>query len=125
MFDGAATLASARSKVSMALNKSVSFWSFSTDEAPTPSGISNTKRTKVGCTDARTRIGGRFFASAAASCWRKARSAARALGQFADHRGRKAWRLTAPRVRQEIDEHPLAGRHGVDGHPARQRKPDG
>ena len=56
----------------------MSFWSFSTDEAPTPSGISNTKRTKVGCTNARTRIGGRFLASPSARCRRKARSAARA-----------------------------------------------
>ena len=78
MFGGAATLASARSKDSAALNDSVSFCSFSTLETPTPSGISNTKRTKVGCTEARTRIGGRFLASLAARCWRRARSATRA-----------------------------------------------
>ena len=77
-FGGAAILASARSKVSSPLNDSVSFWSLKIEDAPTPSGISNTKRTKVGCTSARTRIGGRFLASASARCWRSARSAARA-----------------------------------------------
>ena len=65
----------------MVLNSSVSFWSFSTEETPTPSGISNTKRTKVGCTEVRTRIGGRFFASASARCWRNARSATRARSE--------------------------------------------
>ena len=49
---------------------------------------------------------------------------ARAFGQFAYHLGGKARRRTAPAIRQQIDEHPLAGRHGVDGHPARQRQPD-
>ena len=77
-FGGAATLASARSKLSTLVNCSVSFCSFSTDETLTPSGISNTKRTKVGCTEARTRTGGRFLAALAASCARSARSAARA-----------------------------------------------
>ena len=77
-FGGAAILASARSKLSVAPNANVSFWSFNTEETPTPSGISNTNRTKVGCTSARTRIGGRFLASAAARCRRNARSAARA-----------------------------------------------
>ncbi len=90
-FGGAATLASARSKVSTALNSSVSFWSFSTDETPTPSGISNTKRTKVGCTEARTRIGGRFFGVRGRALQaQRALGDARALGQFADHFGRQA-----------------------------------
>jgi len=48
----------------------------------------------------------------------------RTLGQFADHLGRKARRIALPCVRQHIDEHAFAGRHGVDGHPARQRQPD-
>ncbi len=43
-----------------------------------------------------------------------------ALGQFADYLRRQAGKLTAPCVRQQIDEHPLAGGHGVDGHPAGQ-----
>ena len=60
------------------MNSSVSFCSFSTEETVTPSGISNTKRTKVGCTEARTRIGGRFFAASAARWARSTRSAARA-----------------------------------------------
>ena len=124
MFDGAASLASARSKVSAALNNSDSFWSFSTLETPTPSGISNTKRTKVGCTEARTRIGDRFWACAAARCWRKARSAARARSDSS--RTTSAGRPAAGRssVGQQVDEHPLARRHGVDGHLARQRQPD-
>ena len=88
MFGGAATLASARSKVSSALNSSVSFWSFSTEETPTPSGISNTKRTKVGCTEARTRTGGRFFACAVGALQaQRALGGARALGQFAHTSG--------------------------------------
>ena len=120
MFDGAATLASARSKLSAALNRSVSFWSFSTDETPTPSGISKTKRTKVGCTEARTRTGLRFIASAAVRCWRKARSAARARSTVRGSPRPGGRRLAAPCVRQEIDEHPFAGGHGVDGHPTRQ-----
>ena len=49
---------------------------------------------------------------------------ARAFSQFAYHLGGKARRRTAPAIRQQIDEHPLAGRHGVDGHPTRQRQPD-
>ena len=80
-FGGAATLASARSKVSGALNSSDSFCSFSTEETPTPSGISKMKRTKVGCTEALTRTGGRFFAASSALCWRSARSAARARSE--------------------------------------------
>ena len=75
---GAATLASARSKASTALNSKVSFCSFSTEETLTPSGISNTKRTKVGSTEARTRIGGFFLAASAARWARSRRSAARA-----------------------------------------------
>ena len=55
------------------------------------------------------RTGGRVFA---------------ALGEFANHLGRKAGRLALPIVRQHIDEHPFAGRHGVDGHLTRQRQPD-
>ncbi|OIQ64985.1 hypothetical protein GALL_534590 [mine drainage metagenome] len=47
-FDGAASLASARSITSKVLNCSLSFCSFSTDEMPTPSGISKENRTKVG-----------------------------------------------------------------------------
>ena len=78
IFGGAATLASARSNASTLLNCSVSFCSFSTEETSTPLGISKTKRTKVGCTEARTRTGGFFLASAAASWARSARSAARA-----------------------------------------------
>jgi hypothetical protein len=78
MFGGIASLASARSKESAALNNSDSRWSFSTLETPMPSGSSKTKRTKVGCTEARTLIGGRFWAAAAARCCRKARSATRA-----------------------------------------------
>ncbi len=78
MFGGAAILASARSKLSNELNNSFSFWSLSWEDTPTPLGISNTKRTKVGCTSARTRIGGRFFASSLARCRRSARSASRA-----------------------------------------------
>ncbi|MGY3074527.1 hypothetical protein ACVWZZ_000898 [Bradyrhizobium sp. LM6.10] len=77
-FGGAATTASARSKLRLALKASVSFCSLSTEDTPTPSGISNTKRTKVGCTEARTRICGRFLLSAAARWARRARSATRA-----------------------------------------------
>jgi hypothetical protein len=46
-----------------------------------------------------------------------------ARSEFADHLGRKAGRLALPIVGQHIDEHPFAGRHGVDGHLARQRQP--
>ncbi len=49
---------------------------------------------------------------------------ARAFSQFADHIGGKARRRTGPAIRQQINEYPFAGRHGVDRHPARQRKPD-
>ena len=91
IFDGAASLASARSKVSPAVNDSVSFCSFSAEETPTPSGISNTKRTKVGCTDARTRIGGRFFGLGDRPLLtQRALGVPRALGQFTDHLERKA-----------------------------------
>jgi hypothetical protein len=80
-FGGAATLASARSKVSGALKKSDSFCSFSTEETPMPSGISKMKRTKVGCTEVLTRTGGRLRAASSAFCWRSARSAARARSE--------------------------------------------
>ena len=97
MFDGAASLASARSNTSTALNISLSFCSFSTDETPTPSGISKTKRTKVGWTDARTRIGGRFFASVDRPLLAQfALGDPRALRQFANHLGGKAGRRTVP-----------------------------
>ncbi len=75
---GAAILASARSKVSDLLKTSFSFCSFSTDDTPILSGISKMKRTKVGWTEARTRTGARFLASASARCSRNSRSAARA-----------------------------------------------
>ena len=38
--------------------------------------------------------------------------------------GRQRRRRAGPAVGQEVDEDPLAGGHGVDGHPARQRQPD-
>ena len=71
-------MASAKSKLSAVLNIKVSFWSFNTDDTPTPSGISKTKRTKVGCTEVRTRTGGLFLTSSVARCRRSARSAVRA-----------------------------------------------
>ena len=49
---------------------------------------------------------------------------ARAFSQFAYHVGGKARRRTTPAIRQQVNEHPLAGRHGVDAHPTRQRQPD-
>ena len=124
-FGGAATLASARSKLSTLLNCSVSFWSLRTDDTLTPSGISNTKRTKVGCTRARTLTGGLFLAAATASLRAK-----RPLGgprprrQFANDFGGKRRRRTGPAIGQKIDEDPLARRHGIDGRPPRQRQPD-
>ena len=54
----------------------------------------------------------------------RALGVARAFGQFADHLGGKCRRRPLPGVRQQIDEYPFARRHGVDGHPARQRQPD-
>ena len=49
---------------------------------------------------------------------------ARPLGELADDFDRQARRRAAPGVGQEIDKDPLAGDHGVDGRPARQRQPD-
>ncbi len=49
---------------------------------------------------------------------------ASAFGQFADDVGRKARRRAGPALRQQIDEYPLAGGHGVDRHPPCQRQPD-
>ena len=54
----------------------------------------------------------------------RALGGARPLGQFADHLLRQAGRLAAPAIGQEIDEYPLACRHGVDGNLARQRQTD-
>ncbi|TMK48677.1 MAG: hypothetical protein E6G70_10520 [Alphaproteobacteria bacterium] len=54
----------------------------------------------------------------------RAFSRARPFGQFADDFDRKARRRAAPAIGQEIDEDALAGGHGVDGRPARQRQPD-
>src|SRR3954469_10412046 len=125
-FGGAATTASARSKLRLALKASVSFCSLSTEDTPTPSGISKTKRTKVGCTEARTRICGRFLLSAAARWARNARSAtrARSASSLTTSIGRlRGGRLHPPR--QEVDEGSLAGIHGVDGDAPRQRQPDG
>ena len=44
--------------------------------------------------------------------------------QFANDFGGKRRRRTGPAIGQEIDEDPLARRHGVDGRPPRQRQPD-
>ena len=44
--------------------------------------------------------------------------------QFADDFGGKLRRRTGPAIGQEIDEDPLARRHGVDGRPPHQRQPD-
>jgi hypothetical protein len=111
MFGGAASFASARSKVSGLLNMSVNFCSFSTEDTLTPSGVSNTKRTKVGCTEARTRTGGFFLAASAARCARNSRSAARARsassritaggsdgGGPAQLSGRKSTKIRSPAV---------------------------
>ena len=49
---------------------------------------------------------------------------ARPLGQLAHDFHGQAGRRPAPAVGQKIDEDPLAGGHGVDGRPARQRQPD-
>ena len=42
----------------------------------------------------------------------------RPLCQFLDHVGREARRRAGPAIGQQIDEDPLARRHGVDGDPA-------
>ena len=54
----------------------------------------------------------------------RALGVARAFGEFPDYLLGKRRGLTAPAVGQQIDEHPFAGGHGVDGDPARQRQPD-
>ena len=113
-------------EISTALKNNVSFCSFSTEETPTPSGISKTKRTKVGCTEARTRIGGRFLAAASVARWtQRALGRAGPIGQFPDHVRRQARRRTGPGIGQKVDEQPFAGGHGIDGDPARQRQADG
>src|ERR1700743_207495 len=125
MLAGAAILASARSKLSTALKNSVSFWSLSTEETVTPSGISKMKRVNVGCTEARTRMAGRFFAASIARWTRSARSAARArsansLITSGGRLGGAPGQLSGNRSTNSRSPGPL----GVVGAPARQRQPD-
>ncbi|MGB3274365.1 MAG: hypothetical protein WBA66_15905 [Xanthobacteraceae bacterium] len=87
-------------------------------------GNSKVKRTKVGCSEARTRTGFFFFVSSTTRSWRSAASAARPLGQFAHHLLRQRRRRPGPAFGQQVDEDALAGGHGVDLDLACQRQAD-
>jgi hypothetical protein len=92
----------------------------SDEDTLTPSGISKTKRTKVGCNDALTRTGGRFcFVRRLLNTQRPLRGD-RTIRQLLDDFRGQCGRKAAPLLGKKVDKHPLSSRHHIDAQLLRQ-----